>query len=67
MEPLDLNKDEFGCLILRECGVSVASLGFDHPERCRFCKGFLYSKRELREAGLVLGADGQPTSIREVA
>ena len=67
MESLDLNKHEFGCLIMRERGVSVATLGFDHPNHCRFCKGELFSRRELREAGLVLDADGQPVPIREVA
>lgn len=60
MTDTDLNKHEFGCLVMRECGAPITALGFDHPNHCRFCAGVLFSSRELREAGMILDDNGRP-------
>jgi len=58
MADIDLNNEEFGCLVMRECGTRDWSFGGAHASVCRFCQGVLHSARELREKGLEIAPDG---------
>ena len=55
---VELNNEEFGCLVMRECNTRDWSLGAAHASVCRFCQGILHSARELREANLMIADDG---------
>lgn len=49
-QEIDLNDEEFMCLVIRECGTRFWS-GQTTPEHqvvCRFCSGELKSSAEMR-------------------
>lgn len=52
-QEIDLNDEEFMCLVVRECGTKFWS-GQTTPEHqavCRFCSGELKSHAESRRRG----------------
>jgi len=64
---VELNNEEFTCLVMRECGTRFWS-GQTMPEHkrvCRFCAGILFAKSDLERWNMVLDDDGRPVPIEE--
>ena len=59
---IELNNDEFTCLVMRECATRYWSGESDkrHQAVCRFCAGILFASSDLARWGMELDDNGRP-------
>ena len=64
---VELNNEEFTCLVMRECGTRFWSgqTSDEHQRRCRFCAGILFAKSDLERWDMVLDENGRPVPREE--
>ena len=65
---IELNNDEFTCLVMRECATRYWSGESDkrHQAVCRFCAGILFASSDLARWGMELDDDGRPVPKKGV-
>ena len=64
---VELNNEEFTCLVMRECGTRFWSgqTSKEHQSVCRFCLNILFAKSDLERWDMVLDENGRPVPREE--